>query len=478
MTASLTFFIAADIAAFIFLLRYLKPTLSLSSTALGMLLFFHGPAYWYYTRRWAFGEGVAVAAYNKAWPQGGGGSAPTTAQLEWSSNFYTNMTIAVRNPDIVSNMDIALGLTMLLFCLGVWLVDRLYKYGPAANGAAINRWSNAAYLPLKQGPSNRILAAAVLGTLFMLYFMVRDAQLEKIFTYFASNLGEFDKIAMRRSMGGSKSYFFNLMLGTLLPFTAFALWAEWRDKGGMKLAIATTVFIVLVITAKLATLSKAPAAVFVIQLIVIEILRRSLTISPRQVFAIVCGSTLLFSIMAFVANSDLGGARQAIIFLFYRILMIPNESLLEYFAAFPWRIPHTHGMDIRWLAGLLGLDTLQPSYFRVAELHRGAPGSSTTAMFMADGWAAFSWVGATTVSLAFGALLRWIDIQLVEKRGRSGLTIAAFGMGQYGIFIALSTAFQTALLTGGLGLIVPLLLLLEGVSPWHQRGSFRQTIPK
>lgn len=477
MTASLAFFIVADIAALVFLLRYLKPTLSLSSTALGLLLFFHGPAYWYYTRRWAFGEGLAVAAYNKAWPQGGG-SAFTAAQLQSSSNFYTNMTIAVHNPEIVSNMDIALGMTMLLFCFGVWLIDRLFKYGPAANAAAIRRWSQPNPLPLGPEKSKRILIAAVLGTLFMIYFMVRDAQLEKIFTYFASHLGEFDKIAMRRSMGGSRSYIFNLMLGTLLPFIAFTLWVWWREKGGARLGIATLVFIALVTIAKLATLSKAPAAVFLIQLIVLEVLRRSLNVTPRQLLALACGSTVLFSVMTFVANSDLGGAQQSIIFLFYRVLMIPNESLLEYFAAFPSQMPHTHGMDIRWVAGLLGVDTLQPSYFRVADLHRGAAGSSTTAMFMADGWAAFSWVGVATVSLAFGAVLRWIDIQLIEKRERSCLTVAAFGMGQYGIFIALSTAFQTALLTGGLGLIVPLLLLLEGRSPWRRDNKLAQTISR
>lgn len=474
MTTSLAFFFASDIAALIFLWRYIRPTMSLTSTAMGLLLLFHGPAYVYYTRRWAWGEGVAFNLYNNAWPQGisadgldSAVSAANAINYELSNNFYTRMTVAVHNPQIVNAMDFALGLTMIFFCVGVWLADKIFKHGPAAHEEALRRWKVTTFLPLKHDVSHRILIVSGAAILFMLYFMVHDAQLSKVYTYFATHVGEFEKIAMRREMGGSKTYAFNLMLGTLLPFIAFCLWTWWREGSQSGVRWIAAAVIILIITAKLATLSKAPAAVFLLQLLVLDMVRRSLQVSLRHLAMFVCGGIALFSIMTFVANSDLGGASQSLLFLFYRIFMIPNESLLEYFAAFPSQLSHTYGHDIRGLAALLGAEPLSPSYLRVAELHRGAPGSATTAMFMADAWAAFSWPGVVAVSLMFGLLLRWIDIQLIVKRGRSCITIAGIGLGHYGIFIALSTAFQTSLLTGGLFLIVPMVTLLEWRWPWR-----------
>jgi hypothetical protein len=273
---------------------------------------------------------------------------------------------------------------------------------------------------------------------------------------------------MRHEMGGSRTYAFNLMLSNLLPFVAFSLWTWWREGGQSGVRwLATAAVIILVITGKLATLSKAPVAVFLLQLLVLDIARRSLQVSARQLAMLAGSGVALFSVMIFAANSDLGGVSQSLLFLFYRVFMIPNESLLEYFAAFPLQLPHTLGHDIRWLAALLGADALQSSYFRVAELHRGIPGSATTAMFMADAWAAFSWTGVLVVSIVFGFLLRWIDIWLIARRDRSCITIAGLGLGHYGIFIALQTAFQTALLTGGLLMIVPATALLEWRWPWR-----------
>lgn len=458
MTVSLAFFLLSLTGCVAFLWLYVRPTFSLSSITLGFLVFFHGPAYVYYTRQWSLGEGWAFNLYNQA-----SSRREVIEEVHESATYYDRLLAAIKSPDVIQSLDIALGLTLLLCCAGIWLADKLLRNDPIAQYKASLTWRGAPFLPLGQAQAARILVAASVAVVFMLYFMFQDHQLSKVFNYFFTSAGEFQKIAMRRESGGSPSYLFNLMLGTILPFIAFMLWAWWRERGGMGgvLPWFTVLVIILVFTAKLATLSKAPAAIFVLQLLVLEMARRSLVFSFRHLMLLSITGLSLFALMAFVANSDLLGAKDALMFLFYRIFMIPNVSLIEYFATIPSQLPYTNGNDIRWLAMLFGHEPLQPNYWRVAEFMRGAPGSTTTAMFMADAWAAFSWPGVAAVALALGFIVRWIDRQLIVDRGRSCVTLAGLGLGLHGIFIAISTAFQTALLTGGLLLIVPAVAFFE-----------------
>jgi hypothetical protein len=81
---------------------------------------------------------------------------------------------------------------------------------------------------------------------------------------------------------------------------------------------------------------------------------------------------------------------------------------------------------------------------------------------MGDAWAAFGWIGVVGAGLLAGMLLRWIDIQLIVRRGKNVGTLAGLALGHYGIFVSLSTALQTALLTGGLLLVLPLVAFAAG----------------
>jgi hypothetical protein len=139
--------------------------------------------------------------------------------------------------------------------------------------------------------------------------------------------------------------------------------------------------------------------------------------------------------------------------------MIPNEGLLEYFIVFPNVLDHTSGRDIRALAALLGVEPLRASYWRVAEVLRLVPGATTVVMFVADAWAAWAWKGVALVSLVFGFLVRLLDIELIVKRGRSSAVIAGICLGHFGVFIGMTTAFQTAVLSGGLVFVLPLVVL-------------------
>lgn len=151
--------------------------------------------------------------------------------------------------------------------------------------------------------------------------------------------------------------------------------------------------------------------------------------------------------------------------------MIPNESLVEYFAAIPSVIEHTAGREVRLLAALLNTDPLPATYSRVADVFRATKGVSTTnAMFLGDAWAAFSYAGVGAIGFISALVLRTIDTLVIVRQGKSAATAAVLTAGLFGVFVALSTAFWTALITGGLLLLVPFALLTRQceVQPTHK----------
>ncbi len=176
-------------------------------------------------------------------------------------------------------------------------------------------------------------------------------------------------------------------------------------------------------------------------------------------------SVALFVVVAFVANPTLAGVGEVLEFLFYRVFMIVNEGLLEYFAAIPYVLPHTWGTQSSWVAALFQSEPQMATFWLVGEVHRGVSGSTTTVMFMGDAWVDFAWAGVVLVPVIAGLLLRWLDIQLIVRRGKTVVTIAGLALGHYGIFIALSTALQTAMVTGGLLFVLPLVALISGGQP-------------
>ena len=116
-----------------------------------------------------------------------------------------------------------------------------------------------------------------------------------------------------------------------------------------------------------------------------------------------------------------------------------------------------------------------PTYFLVGEVHRGVLGSTTTVMFMGDAWADFAWFGVAVSGFFMGALARAIDVALVVRRGKTVATIAGIALGQYGLFVAMSTSMQTAMLTGGMLLVVP---LVAAMSPRRRRATPARPAPE
>jgi hypothetical protein len=104
--------------------------------------------------------------------------------------------------------------------------------------------------------------------------------------------------------------------------------------------------------------------------------------------------------------------------------------------------------------------------------------STTVAMFVADAWADFSWAAVLVFSLFAGFFVRWLDIELIVKRGKTAATISGLALGHYGVFIMLSTALQTAMVTGGLILVAPLTIAMSCAFKWRRIKTHAGAMPR
>lgn len=433
MTWETWIFLGGLCIAIFVLWRCVGLNLSLASVLIGLLILLHGPAYLYYTRSWG----------------------PET-------DFYEVILSAAGGQDVLPTIDLALGITFLFVCLGVVVVDWLTGSSAAMWRGALDRWVKTPACS-NSGEVRRVKLASfilIIGILLPLIFI--DRQLPKVLDYVtATELGELEKIALRREGGGSDFYLYNLLLSNLLPFIGFCLLVlAFIRTPGIKVWAMT--FIGLVSIGKAATLSKAPLAIFALQCAIVWLMLHKLTLSLR-VLAVLAGlATSLFVLMAWVANPGLDDLLSTFDFLFYRIFMIVNEGLLEYFAAIPYVIPHSWGTQFSWIASMFQTEVPRlPTFWLVGEVHRAVLGSTTTVMFMGDAWADFAWGGVAFIAFLAGAVTRWIDVQLIVKKGKAMATVAGLALGHFGIFIAMSTSFQTSLVTGGLLFVVPFVRLVS-----------------
>ncbi len=435
MWTSLVFSIAILLTT-VFYLRRIGVNFTLSSLLLGLMLVLHGPLYLYYTRVWG----------------------PKTL-------FFEKILSAAPDGEVIPTLDLALALTFCSVCIGIALCDKVLGISRQQIRDAIGAW-NLQTVRVSRGFSERLEIIATIGLLTLGFFILSENSVPHVLTYFHTAASELEKIAMRREYGGSRFYLLNLFNSNLFPFLAFCCLVALRERA-IRIRPIAWAFIAIVLFEKAATLSKAPLSIFILQLTVVEYLRRSLKVrfGVALGFAAVC--LVLFGTMTAVAVREVSGVSATLDFLFYRVFMIVNESLLEYFAAIPSVLPFSWGSRFSWLTSILQAEPSPPTYVLVAAVHRGVMGSTTTAMFIADAWADFSWAGVFAFSFLAGFFVRWLDIELIVKRGKTAATISGLALGHYGIFIMLSTALQTAMVTGGLILVLPLTVAMCSAFKWR-----------
>jgi hypothetical protein len=235
------------------------------------------------------------------------------------------------------------------------------------------------------------------------------------------------------------------------------------------LLVAAALLFIATMIGKIDTLSKAPPAFFLIQLMVAGLLAFTNKFTWRSALV---GAALVALVLYATARLTLAGTQgmAGLEFIYYRVFEVENQALLENFAAFPFVHPHMWGANLRPVAMLMGIPYV-PAFSIVGYTWYGTHDITNPALFIADAWADFSYAGVIAFSLIAGAVCRSIDaIFLVH--GKTVVAVAVLGATFMGVFTLLTTALNIALFSGGL-LLAP---ILAGLSV-SANGYFRQRNP-
>ncbi len=361
---------------------------------------------------------------------------------------------------VLSRLLLAVSLMFVCLLLGIAGADRSFPF-----------WRDTAAQAGRPAPGQSLARVAHVGAIqrvllwtlvvAMLAVSVERAQVADIAAYFRFHGSEVERSALRREFGGTPYYAYNVMLHAVAPFLVMVLYCDdLRARRTLWPGALTVALFLAVLLGKMGTLSKAPPVIFLLQLILLKVLLGNPLFSLRGIARLSIAALLLLMMMTRVTLPELD-LRAALAFLHYRMFDIPNEVLLEYFAAIPASIRHTWGMSFfDALRGRAHADTLA-TYFSVAELTRGSVMSSSNAMFIGDAWAQFSWPGVAVVSVAAGFLVRFIDLY-GQRSGFTDQSACLVAGCAAGIFTILSTSFTTGLVTGGLAIIPVLSALFVG----------------
>jgi hypothetical protein len=370
---------------------------------------------------------------------------------------------------VVISMNFSLALMYAGVMAGIEAVNRLAPLRIAKEQVALSNW-NSQPLQDDDGAHRLLLAAISALALFMLYVSIAEHHLATIIHFFSIKDNDARDL-FRAHFGGSQNYLYRAALSALAPM--FVIWGLWAGLANRSLWLLFTALVLLACTliGKVETLSKAPPAFFILQLL----LAAALTLTNRISWKLLLLGGLAAFIFIYVTIRLIiifPEGMDPLLFVFTRLFEVQNQTLLEYFATFPRMHPHLWGANIRPLAALLGIP-YTPSFSTVAYTWFGSYDITNPALFIADAWADFSYAGVLVFSIVAGAICRAIDIVFLAK-GKSVVAIAVLGATFWGVLTLLTTALNIALFSGGL-LLAPALAAMLTMSGRYLAGKHFRT---
>lgn len=376
--------------------------------------------------------------------------------------FYYGSDIPTE-PRIRETVEYSLILFWPSLLLGIELARASFAESTRAAETSLAAWSST---PMRAGPApDQLLMALALGLagFYILVFLVLGKP-GQIATFLATRTAG-EALRFRIATGGEGGYLYHFSSMALAPFLAVLLLVRGRAlRSPLMVASAITLSIALV-AVKVGTLHKIPWLIFLLQLAVSVTMVRQLRI--RALHAIVYPLLILAGsfLAAYVSLPDYE-VDKIFVFLFYRMVEIPNEVLYQAFYVYPEYIRHQWGMNIGLVHRLFGDGTFVSSSATVADFF-GAVGATYNRFFIGDAWVDFGYWGVALVSFVVGFILKALDVTALSL-GKSPLAVALLVNGFYGVFQLQSTSAFTAMLSGGL-LFVPLVAWLV-VRLWRTVG--------
>lgn len=353
------------------------------------------------------------------------------------------------NQELHSTITVALMLMWGCLLAGLELPRWLFPTAFVAARRASASWD---VQPLQPGfaPGSLFRPFAIVVLMLLAFDFVVEGQLGKVLAYYGSGGLLEDQAQFRQDEGGSRFYLVNILVLTIAPFLSMVLLCEavrvktWRARAAFGFAFA------VVLLAKLATLQKSPAAIYVLQMCLAYWLIRSNRLKLRTLLgaaAVFLLAMIPLSLAAFpgIELTDL------LAYFYRRIIEAPQETLEDYFAVYPGQIDFLHGLGFRWLHALIGTGEYVGSSLVVATLHE-SEGASFNAIFIADSWADFGFVGIALSSLGLGIVARLVDLYAYGL-GKTGASVGILASMLFAAIYVASASFAAALLTAGLALV-------------------------
>jgi hypothetical protein len=446
---------AAMIGAALYLFFRLRLFVTTTTMLVGSLLLIYGPAFLSYT----LSSGEPAFLIRRLFTSVVGAPHPIFTIIKGRLSDFDA---------VITAMNFSVALMYASIIAGMEAVDRLFPKQIAAMQRAVSNWSNQ---PLHDDVGGKRILLIVILTLtaLMLFFSITEHHIATI-RNFLSISGDDNNAARnlyRLHFASSPSYLYRLILNAVAPM--FVIWGMLAGGLGRSWSLLFAAFLLLIATmiGEFDTLSKAPPAFFLVQLMVAALLTITNRITWRSALGGACSVALvLYAVTRLIMVTP---EQIAVLDVVYsRVFEAENQSLLENFATFPLMHPHMWGANIRPIAALLG-QPLIPGYSIVAHTWYGTYDATSPSLFIADAWADFSYAGVIVFSLIAGAACRSIDA-IFLVRGKTIAGVAVLGATFMGVFTLLVTALNTALLSGGL-LLAPILagLLIAAVRHFDQR---------
>lgn len=353
------------------------------------------------------------------------------------------------NPELHATVTVAL-LVMWAFLLIGLELPRWIE--PAAFARAWQVSATWKRRPLRPGfpPATLFRPFAIFVVLLLAIDFIVEAQPGKVISYYGS-VGLLEEQALfRQEEGGSRFYLINILILTLAPFVSMVLLCEAVRNRTFRARALFWLSFVVVLLAKLATLQKSPAAIYVLQLCLAYWLIRSNEVRIRPLL-IALGVFLLAMVplsLAAFPGIELGDLFS---YFYYRVIEAPQETLENYFAVYPSQIDFLHGLGFRWLHPLIGNGDYVGSSLVVASLH-DSEGASFNALFVGDSWSDFGFAGVALASLGLGIVARLVDMYAFGL-GKTSASVAILASMLFAVIYVASASFSAGLVTGGLALV-------------------------
>ena len=436
-------YLAAATAMFVavlYLFFRLRMFLTTTTMLIGSLLLIYGPAFLSYT----LSSGEPGFLINRL-----------SGVVANSHLIFSIIKAKVSDLDtVVIAMNFSIALMYAGVIAGIETVNRLIPKRIARMRIALRNWDTQVLQD--EIDDHRILLIVILALVaFMLFFSISENHIATIWRFLSIPEGDNNaaRNMFRHHFSGSPNYLYRLILGAVAPlFVIWGLLAGGLSKS-WSLLLAASLLLMATMVGELDTLSKAPPAFFLIQLMVGALLTFTNKITWRSALVAACGVAVVLSA---VTRLIMEGT-EILKFVYYRVFEVGNQALLENFATFPLVHPYMWGTNLRPVAMLMGLHFI-PAFSIVAHTWYGTYDVTSPALFIADAWADFSYAGVFVFSVIAGAVCRSIDaIFLVH--GKTAVGVAVLGAAFLGVYTLLNTALNIALFSGGL-LLAPILASL------------------